>query len=140
MELGRTGSSSGRSSNLLCCRGVDGGSSLVGGTRSADSVPSSLIAAAVGESGGVTSSAEGGIRKSGRSGCLLIGDSRLWSSLISGGESGGIVGFSGWFGGSTCRPNTRPVEEILGFGARGGLDRWRQSSLGVSLDEEETDV
>ncbi len=95
-----------------------------------------MIGAAVGESGGVTCLAEGGVGESGRS-------SRLWSSfllegggdsggedlsatggggasvgatssLISGGESGGAVRFSG--------PNPSSAEEILGFGARGGLD------------------
>lgn len=47
------------------------------------------------------------------------------SCLISGGESGGAVDFSG------CS-----AEGILGFGARGGLDLGRRLLSRVSLDEE----
>lgn len=53
------------------------------------------------------------------------------SLMIGGGESGGA---GGEFGGSERRLNGRSVEEILGFGARGGLDLGRRSSSG---EEEE---
>lgn len=150
VELQRPASSSGRSSNLLSRCGGDGCSPLVGGARSADSESSSEIGGAVRESGGVTCIAAGG--DSGRSGLwssLLVeggGDSGgedlsaagpggggsmgATSFLIRGGEAGGVVGFSGHL-------KVRSAEEILGFGARGGLDLGHRSSSGVSLDKEE---
>lgn len=55
------------------------------------------------------------------------------SCLISGGESGGAVDFSGWISGSCSAGG------ILGFGARGGLDLGRRLLSRVSLDEEVTE-
>ncbi len=49
-----------------------------------------MINAAVRESGGVTCLAVGGAGEPGTSGCLLVSDSRLWSSFLAAdvGESG----------------------------------------------------
>lgn len=52
------------------------------------------------------------------------------SCLIGGGESGGVAGFSGWFGGSERRPSVRSAGKTLGFGASGGLDLGLGGSLG----------
>lgn len=78
-----SGSSSGRSSNFLCrCEG-DGGSSLIGGGRSGDSVASVVIGATAGGGAGEPGT---------RSGCSLMGGSRLGSCLLGEGvgDSGGV--------------------------------------------------
>ena len=146
VEPGGPASSSGASS--VFWGGGDGGSSPVGGEGSADPGSSSVIGAAIGGSGGVTSVAAGG--ESTTSWLSLVNDWRLFvlcvmggggggasvgatSCLISGGESGGSVDFSGWISGSCS------AEGILGFGARGGLDLGRRLLSRVSLDEEETE-
>lgn len=152
-------SSSVTSSNICCCCGGDG-----------DSESSVVTGRTVGESGCVTCLAVGGEAASGRSDCWLICVSRLLSCflligvggtggvclsatggggggsvgatscLIGGGESGGVAGFPGCFGGSEQRSIVRSVEEILGFGGRGGLDVGRWFSSGVSLNEGRTEV
>lgn len=150
VELQRPASSSDRSSNLLSRCGGDGCSPFVGGARSADAESSSVIGGAVGESSGVTCRAAGGDSGRSRLWCSLLveggGDSGgedlsaaggggggsmgETSFLIRGGEEGGVVGFSRDL-------KVRSAEEILGFGARGGLDLGRWSSSGLSLDEGE---
>lgn len=126
-------------------RSFSGRSSIFLGARSAVSVSSSVIGVAVGASGGVGESGRScrlwssalvkggeGLSVTGGGGASV----GATSSLISGGESGGAAGSSGWSGSSEWRPSVCFVEEILGFGASGGLDLGQRPSLGVSLDEE----
>lgn len=120
---------------------------MVGGLLSCDTESSSVIGGAPGESAGLSCSAAGAEsgRSSGGSSFLVGGGGDSWgedlpaggdggggslgatSFLISGGESGGVSGLSG------RRLDVHPAEEILGFGARGGLDLGRWTSSGVSL-------
>lgn len=121
-----------------------------------------MTGGATGESGGVSCLAVGGVVASGRSltcvsrlssffllkgvggsgvDCLSVtgggggGSSGATSCLTGGGESRGVVGFLGCFGGSEWWPTVCSVMEILGFGGRGGLDLGRWFSSGGSETE-----
>lgn len=124
VELQRSASSLGRSSNLFC-------SLLVGGATSADAESSSLIGGTCSAAGGPSERSEwgqpdevGGDSQQELSAGGGGGSVGATNGLIDGGKSGGVVVFSGWCL-NICSA------ESLGFGARGGVDlgRWTSSRV-----------